>query len=297
MKVTKHILQDYISHQWDKNLRKRQRGCSRNWWDSSLLRSYIASRICAQYETGVVGALREALEEGSTISKAISIGAGSGNKELALISAGLVEHFDLYEISPVRVDVARQNANAAGLSDRVTVHKEDAFARLHEHPYDLVYWDHALHHMMDVNKAVSWSVGALSPGGLLLINDYVGPTRLQWKRTEVQLARKFIREAKEKFQIDLPYVSYRTMVSRLRMMWRDPSEAPQSDRIIMACQQHCQGFTPSLIGGALINICGPAIGAACPTDGPVHSLLIEWDQRAEAEGLSHFAFGIWRKPI
>lgn len=279
---------------WDRNSAASQRGGYRNWWHSPLLKTYVDRRISTEHEAGVPGALRVALG-GKPAGRAISVGAGAGEKELSLISAGLVDHFSLYELSRQRVEQARSNAEEAGLGEHVTVQAADAFARTHD-PYDLVYWDHALHHMLDVSQAVAWSVDVLRPGGFLLINDYVGPTRLQWSRGEVRFARQFVVEAEALHGQRLPMPRYRTPISRLRQMLRDPSEAPESDQIIPACRQHCEGFAPALIGCAMINICGPLIGSVFSANGPVQELLTEWDQKAEARGMSHFAFGIWQKP-
>jgi SAM-dependent methyltransferase len=175
----------------------------------------------------------------------------------------------------------------------MTFHAADAFARPHA-PYDLVYWDHALHHMLDVRKALDWSVAALAPGGLLVVNDYVGPTRLQWTRPEVRMARAYMAAAAPHLGGARPVRYKIPLISRWRMALRDPSEAPQSDRILAAARAACGGFLEP-IGCAMINICGPVVVPATDEGNPALPLLIEWDRRAEAAGFAHFAFGIWQK--
>jgi SAM-dependent methyltransferase len=285
------FVQRKVGARWDRNA--RQLPPRRRWYNSDKLQGYVLGCISPETGRGVPGALERALV-GRVLGTGLSIGAGNGRKEIALVQAGLVEHFTLYELSTELGERARRGIAEAGLDERMTVHIADAFAATHP-PYDLVYWDHALHHMLDVAAAVRWSVAALAPGGLLVINDYVGPTRLQWTREQVALARAYMREAAPLLRSE-PHVPQRTLLHRWKLMLRDPSEAPQSDRILSSCRAACDGWAPTPIGCALISICGVHVVPLADEDNPALDLLIDWDRRAKAEGHSHFAFGIWRKP-
>ena len=55
--------------------------------------------------------------------------------------------------------------------------------------------------MQDVDNAIAWSIRA-ERNGLLVINDYIGPTRLQWRRSEVRAARQFLTENASLIEID-----------------------------------------------------------------------------------------------
>ncbi len=285
------LLQRKVGAKWDENAQRRKpRG---QWYNSDRLRGYVLDCISPETGRGVPGALERALE-GRKLRAGLSIGAGNGRKEIALVQAGLVERFALYELSNELGARARRAIAESGLTGQMTVHIADAFAAAHP-PYDLVYWDHALHHMLDVDAAVRWSVDALAPGGLLMINDYVGPTRLQWTREQVALARRYM-EAAAPHLGARPHVPQKTVLHRWRLMLRDPSEAPQSDRILSACRAACDGWAPEPIGCAMISICGRHVVPIAAEDNPALDMLIDWDRRAKTEGHSHFAFGIWRKP-
>jgi SAM-dependent methyltransferase len=282
----RRALQARVGHKWSQvSLEHRERD---NWWHSAELKAYVEGRIAPG---GVPGALAARLA-GRRLERGVSIGCGSGGKELELVRAGLVGRFELFELSEVRCALGREAAAAAGLGERMTFHAADAFARPHA-PYDLVYWDHALHHMLDVRRALEWSVAALAPGGLLVINDYVGPTRLQWTRPEVRMARAYMAAAAPHLAGARPVRFKIPLISRWRMTLRDPSEAPQSDRILAAARAFGGFLEP--IGCAMINICGPVVVPVTDEGNPALALLIEWDRKAEAAGFAHFAFGIWQK--
>ena len=102
-----------------------------------------------------------------------------GAKELALVKEGIVGNFTLYDISAKFMARAKQNFDESGLGNQVTCVESDPVADTTSR-FGLVYWDHALHHMFNVERYLAWSRSVLLPGGVLLINDYVGPNWLQW---------------------------------------------------------------------------------------------------------------------
>jgi len=286
------ILARYVGRHW---ALAQRRGFGKPWWSSPALNAHIDRQICPRHETGICGLLRE-VGSGTILAEGVSIGAGSGQKELRLLRSGLVERFTLYELSNARAETARASATVEGLDDRVTVYVADAFAETVQPRYDLVYWDHSLHHMMDVDFALAWSVKSLRPGGILLINDYVGPTRLQWTRSQVDRARSFVAAHRDVLGIDPGELPYKTPLSRFRQMVRDPSEAPQSDRIEASFQKLC-GQDMIHIGGAMIHLCASYVLGATGSDDdhPLLQNLISWDLEALRDGHCHFAAASWIK--
>jgi hypothetical protein len=93
--------------------------------------------------------------------------------------------------------------------------------------------------------------------------------------------------------LDRVDLRYKTTIDRLKMMWRDPSEAPESHKIIGAFRRVC-GAELRPLGGVIMHLC-----AGFLPDGNGDTLqdhLIEADREALAEGHFHFAFALWRKP-
>ncbi|MEM8538366.1 MAG: methyltransferase domain-containing protein [Pseudomonadota bacterium] len=264
------------------------------WVDNPQFTSYIDQSISRAHETGVHGAIRAATGD-VPLGRGVSVGAGDGAKEIALIAAGLIKEFDLFEVSADRVEQSKQKAAVAGLSGHLNSRLEDAFTHDFEGEYDLVYWEHALHHMFDVDHAVAWSVRALKPGGLLVINDYIGPTRLQWRPNEVEMVRQFLRDHAEILGVDPKRVKLGTPFRRLKQAYRDPSEAPQSDKIEAAYKRHT-GEDLNILGGAMIHLGGGFLTGSEDQDPDIHDRLILLDQKARDQGISHFAFGLWQKP-
>lgn len=104
-------------------------------------------------------------------AKVADVACGVGWAAISLARAYpkiIVEGFDLDEIS---IDIAKQNANEALLSDRVTFEAVDAGDSAHEGRYDLAIVVEAIHDMSDPVGVLSGIRRSLAPGGTLIVAD------------------------------------------------------------------------------------------------------------------------------
>lgn len=264
-----------------------------NWWSSPKCRAYYNEQICGRPVSKTSEGCRVRLAEtldGRKLGLGVSVGCGGAEKELALIEDGLVERFELWDIAPNLAERACAAAEQLGIGDRVDYRVGNAFAQTPKEKFDLVYWDHSLHHMADVGAALRWSVETLKPGGYILINDYVGPNRLQYSKREVDLVNDFI----ARYGLGGPHHTS-TIITKLRQWWRDPSEAPQSERIDEAVRTILPGAVMKPIGGVFLNMLGGRVAPHGDDSGLMEPFLAE-DAQATANGLYHFAFALWQKP-
>jgi SAM-dependent methyltransferase len=132
----------------------------------------------------------ELLNPGTVYKSAISLGCGSGLKELALLEHGIVEKIRACDISRERCDKAKATAAEKNLQNRFEVKCADAatFIANTSTTYDFIHWDNSLHHMGDVHKAIKWSWSVLNSGGCFYMNEYVGSNRFQWTVAELKAA-------------------------------------------------------------------------------------------------------------
>ncbi|GMG85553.1 class I SAM-dependent methyltransferase [Paralimibaculum aggregatum] len=271
---------------------------SRGWWSVPVLQRYVDRRVGeaiaggGQTAPGLTDAVLTRLC-GRELGLGISIGCGRGVKERRLLEAGVVRRMRLFEISAVALDRARADALAEGLSDRVDCVLGDAFEMAHP-AYDLVYWDHSLHHMADVDRAIAWSVAALRPGGWLLINDYVGPRRLQWPWSHTRKVRQALADIARHLPGRIARPRYRLPFESVAMAFLDPSEAPQSHLIRTSAARHT-GMDLTPIGGCLLCMASLHLAMA-PGIEQVAARVIDRDRRIERDGISYHAAGLWQKP-
>ena len=74
---------------------------------------------------------------------------------------------------------ATRNAKEAGLDDALSFHVADARTALREAGgrYDVVLALDSLHHFSHLGEITRLTARALGPGGLLIMDEYVGPSR------------------------------------------------------------------------------------------------------------------------
>ena len=71
---------------------------------------------------------------------------------------------------------ARGNVAAAGLAERIEIRHADASSLAVTDPFDLAYFQYALHHVSDPPQALRTAWAALRPGGRLLVLDWALPS-------------------------------------------------------------------------------------------------------------------------
>lgn len=89
------------------------------------------------------------------------------------------------EFEPDSVTRARANVAAALLSDRITIEAGDMAAVGHAAEADLVYFQHALHHLADPAAALRSAWSAVRAGGWLVVLDWYLPSDPDDARTHL----------------------------------------------------------------------------------------------------------------
>ncbi|MFT6906904.1 MAG: SAM-dependent methyltransferase [Oleiphilaceae bacterium] len=239
---------------------KKSRVPRTSWRESAYLLRIINERVCGERIGGVSRGLHRRLKEiitDSPIKQGISIGCGRGAKEMALIQAGLVESFELYEIAEEFISQGQALAEQRGVADRVRFHCADGFKA--KGPFDIVHWNDSLHHMPDVHEAVRWSRSVLAPEGIFYMDDYVGPNRFQWSDRTLEIANR-IRQSFPDHYLENPHalgkMLPRTAARPLkkRVIEVDPSEAADSAEIISAIRSVFPSAKIWPTGGAILRI-------------------------------------------
>ena len=270
------------------------------WWSWPRIVAHQNALICGEpLPDWGAGLTREIARRwpGRRFRRAVSVGCGNGAKELELLRSGLVERFDLYEISEARIAHGRKLAAAAGLTGHVSWHTEDGIAALERGPrYDLVTWDNGLHHMPDTARAVAASVTALQPGGVFVMNDYVGPDRFQWSPRTLAYAtavRHRLPEVLLRDPADPARRLARTIgrPDRDAMIALDPSEAATSEAILPAIRRHLPDARVWMLGGAIYHLALNDVLANLDAerDGPLLEALLLLDLSLAELGENQYA--------
>ncbi len=276
------------------------------WWQVPAIVRHINERVCGEPLNGLSAGARQWVVDTIPelpLDRGIAIGGGNGVKEMDLITAGIVRTVDVFEVAPARVAQGKEVAMERGLSDRVTFHERLLDPGEDIGRYDLVHWNNALHHMLDVDEWLAWSRRVLNPGGVLLLDDFVGATRFQWSRRQLDYASSFRRTLPDALLVDhrypdrhLPCEIARPTITQ--MLASDPTEAADSGRILASLRRHFPEAEVRATGGVIYHLA--LSDSVANFERGVHDTLLEvallLDDALSDLGETHYAVALGRIP-
>jgi SAM-dependent methyltransferase len=170
-----------------------------------------------------------------SVGPGLSLGCGHGTVERDAIGLGICETFVGLDISQEALDVAAQDAASSGLGDRIDYHWADLnVADLERDAYDVVFAVQALHHVDNLEHLFDEIVASLRPGGLFVVNEYVGPARFQWLDKTQEVMNRILELLPEDYRVNPRNGFVKERMDRASpedIAGVDPSESIRSDEI------------------------------------------------------------------
>lgn len=270
------------------------------WWQHPSILRHINQTVCGKplngFSAGLNERCRRLLGDRPPLERGISIGGGTGAKEMALLQAGIVKRFDVFELAETRIQAGRELAIRQGLDRQIVFVRADAFEAVDPRAsYDLVHWNNALHHMLDVEQAISWSWETLAQGGLFYMDDFVGPTRFCWP-AEMLLVASAVRHSVPERLLRHP-TKPEGLLSRVlkaadpeKLRQIDPSEAADSGRILECLKRIIPKVEVTLTGGVVYHLAlSDMLANFTEDDELLLQHLLALDDQCVAAGLTHYA--------
>jgi SAM-dependent methyltransferase len=165
---------------------------------------------------------------------------------------------DAYDLSEVSLERSRASiATVKGALERCRLLQIDLNNEtLSENTYDAVFATGTMHHIEKLDFCFRNIRRALKPGGLLWLNDYVGPNQYQWSDTQMRLADELLAIVPRVWRL-------RDRVMRCdagKLHDLDPSEAVAPQHIPSALRAHFDIVKTWARGGTLL---APIFGSGC----------------------------------
>ena len=124
------------------------------------------------------------------LGDALSLGCGAGHLDRIFKLHGYeFRSFTGIDISRAAVNRAAELASTVNLAPTVSYIASDL--NQHQLPpdrFDFIYFFQSLHHIEALEWVLDQARGALRPGGLMLVNEFVGPSRFQWTSRQLDEA-------------------------------------------------------------------------------------------------------------
>ncbi len=174
-----------------------------SWWDAGpeinkRINRNISGNIDCDYTTY---SLSKYFNDKLPLQHCLSLGCGDGSLERSLASQRAFLHCDAYDVSKGSIEIAKKLAHEMGF-DHISYSVADINKLvLPMNYYDSVWIQGALHHFEALEHVYEHIKHTLVPGGLLILNEYIGPSRFQFPARQKEVANLCLQLLPEKYRI------------------------------------------------------------------------------------------------
>ncbi len=223
------------------------------WWDSPPILQHCQKLISGNPNINIYEFLKKELRD-LPYSKGLSICAGSGEFERGLIENNICRQIDAYEIAEERVLQGIKVSTEKGCPINFFIEDVNK-ARFKENYYDLFISWSALHHIENLEGVCESVHRALKKGGVLLIQEYIGPNQLQWTDKQLEIINGILNILPERLRFNQAGNIIRKIDRQTieHMNNTDPSEAIRAKDIIPVLKSFFDLKTIKYFGGSIFN--------------------------------------------
>lgn len=125
------------------------------------------------------------------VELALALGCGFGGFERAAIDLGIAKKFHANDLSTGAIEKARQDAREADMADKIeyrVLNLDECV--LPRETYDAIFAVSSAHHVFQLENLFRQCRQALKPGGLMFLDEYIGPSRFQSSPFVVEIINK-----------------------------------------------------------------------------------------------------------
>jgi len=276
---------------------------SANWWIVPAVRKRWNKLISGQEDLNYKQKLMLGHLAKKENQRLLSLGSGSCSHELELATYPQFQSILCMDIAQNRLDRAAALA-VEGKLDNISfqcrdIHRTD----LGEKVWDIILFNMSLHHFYQVRGLLENKIKpALKPGGLLIINEYIGPDRLQYPPHQIKVINQALKTIPDKFRVRFrtPWKKNQYYGSGyLRMVIADPSECVNSSDILPTVRSLFKVIEEKPYGG---NILMPVLKDIAhhfqennEQTSEILQKLFHFEDEYLKENPSDFMFGIYKK--
>jgi SAM-dependent methyltransferase len=253
----------HVADHWSSMYRDKHHYITR-WWQCERIVRHVNKKVCGEsipgLSHGLYRRIQNRFQDRLPFEKGISIGCGEALKEIDFVKMGIVRSFDLFELSEYAIEEGTRQIEAAGLSHCMTYHLRDPFqATGMKELYDVVFWNNSLHHMLNVDDAIGWSRNALKKSGIFVMDEFVGPSYMQWSDRALEI-NTGVRESLPPGYLQDPRDPGNTLPIKMErpnldeFCAIDPSECADSGRILESLERCFPNLEVIPTGGAVYHL-------------------------------------------
>jgi SAM-dependent methyltransferase len=187
------------------------------------------------------------------LGRGISVGCGTGALERNLVDGGVCLEVVGVDVAPAAVQVAAREAGGRPLSYVVLDIETEP---LPPGPYDIAFFNSVLHHVNRLDFCIQQVHSSLEEGALLVLCEFVGPSRFQWLPEQLRLAADMYGFLPPAYRLNYQMpgtVGALRRANVCEMIEGDPSEAVRSSEMMEVVSRYFERLDGKEMGGTLLN--------------------------------------------
>lgn len=227
------------------------------FWQSEIAQAHIRRRISGDEDVPPTRYFAGLLGEEMRSGPALVLRGGDPKLACELLRERVCARVTILDDSGERLDYARARV-PEDLRGKVQLAEADPIAYEPDEPPTVVAAVSALHRLSDPNAVVGRVAHWLAPGGLVYVDEFVGPDRFQWTERQLEIVNRLLACLPEELRRDLSTRdgATKTEIGRPdpeRFRCDHPSDAVAPSRIRSALDDHLEPVTIKPYGGAVFH--------------------------------------------
>lgn len=188
--------------------------------------------------------------------KMLSLGSGNCASEIKFASSSKFKEVVCTDISDVLLKHAELDAKSQQLKNiKFNVQNANNFSFPKKY-YDIVYFRASLHHFKNIETLIGKLVkNTLKNNGYLIIDEYVGPNRIQYSKQQLNEINQALKLIPKKYRMRYKLNLYKNKVygsGIIRMKIADPSECIESENILPTIHTNYDTIYEANYGGNIL---------------------------------------------
>ena len=228
-----------------------------NWWQVDAVRERWNELITGSKTKIYPNYVTEKWLANASNLNMLSIGCGTGQRELEFAIYPNFLNIDSFDIAPKAIEDANKTAVERGIKN-CSFFVGDVYNDQWpiEH-YDVVLFHSSLHHFKNINTILQKVLYTLKPNGLLILNEYVGANRFQFPSSRKKIVEQIYQTvvpSQFKTRKNSSIIKNKVYFPGLmRMVISDPSEAVESETILPIMESNFKILEQKNYGGNLLT--------------------------------------------
>lgn len=229
-----------------------------NWWVIPSVQERWRKLITGNNHTDTVQFTVNKFLKDKQNLKMLSLGSGECSTELKFAEYDNFKDIICTDIADKRLNKAKQIAEERQLGN-IRFQIQDANnLSIKKDQFDIIYFRASLHHFRNIDHLLGNQIKQLLHNdGLLIIDEYVGPSRQQFPKHQIKAINKAIKLIPKPYRKRYNLSLYKNKAygpGLARMILADPSECIDSATIVPSLHKHYKTIYEAGYGGNILSL-------------------------------------------